>query len=242
MAIAQCWFPHTSHRTADHVPSYRLYSDEIKAHASTGVGLGSHAAQALRANVLHIHPGSALSLLLPSPQSAGGAGAGGHHGRGEWNKSHQQPMKKHHAAIAPKWLVFQELVATSKMFLRSVCSIEFAWVQHLLPRLQQVDAHALSGRGPAPAPSIPEPSQSLDQSSHLASSDASAALAAGDIVTGQVGKQTGDLQAQSSNGAAVTTPASVTQQSIGVPDKAALARQRYLERQRAGANPVASRS
>lgn len=50
------------------------------------------------------------------------------------------------AEVEPKWVVYQELVFTSKPFMRHVCAIEFKWVQTLLPKLRQADIQKLSGR------------------------------------------------------------------------------------------------
>ncbi|KAJ8037867.1 putative ATP-dependent RNA helicase DHX40 [Holothuria leucospilota] len=43
------------------------------------------------------------------------------------------------------WVMFHEIVWTSKVFMRTVCSIDYDWVKDLLPRLHEVDAYGLSG-------------------------------------------------------------------------------------------------
>jgi len=48
--------------------------------------------------------------------------------------------------VLPKWVVYQELVFTSKAFIRQVCSIDFTWVEHMLPRLKSADIDRLVGR------------------------------------------------------------------------------------------------
>jgi ATP-dependent RNA helicase DHX8/PRP22 len=47
--------------------------------------------------------------------------------------------------LGPEWLVYHELVATPRAFLRQVCAVEEAWVVSLLPRLRDVDVQRLSG-------------------------------------------------------------------------------------------------
>ncbi|KAK9412522.1 putative ATP-dependent RNA helicase DHX40 [Crotalus adamanteus] len=42
------------------------------------------------------------------------------------------------------WILFHDVVVTSKVYLRTVCPIRYAWVQDLLPRLHQIDAYELS--------------------------------------------------------------------------------------------------
>ncbi|XP_063152447.1 probable ATP-dependent RNA helicase DHX40 isoform X2 [Candoia aspera] len=42
------------------------------------------------------------------------------------------------------WILFHDVVVTSKIYLRTVCPIRYAWVQDLLPRLHQIDAYELS--------------------------------------------------------------------------------------------------
>ena len=48
--------------------------------------------------------------------------------------------------IQPKWIVFHELVYTTKPYVRNVCAVEYKWVQPLLPLLSQADIHRLTGR------------------------------------------------------------------------------------------------
>lgn len=47
--------------------------------------------------------------------------------------------------LLPEWLVYHELVATSRPFLRNVCRVEAEWVAPLTPRLENVDIARLSG-------------------------------------------------------------------------------------------------
>jgi len=52
--------------------------------------------------------------------------------------------------LYPEWIIYHELVATSRPFLRQVCAVEANWVETLLPRLRGVDVQRLSGRAQQP--------------------------------------------------------------------------------------------
>ncbi|XP_070579352.1 probable ATP-dependent RNA helicase DHX40 isoform X2 [Ptychodera flava] len=43
------------------------------------------------------------------------------------------------------WLIFHEVVWTSKVFLRTVCPVRYEWIKDWLPRLHELDVYALSG-------------------------------------------------------------------------------------------------
>jgi hypothetical protein len=47
--------------------------------------------------------------------------------------------------LGPEWVVYHELVATQRAYLRQVCAVEEAWVAPILPRLRDVDVKRLSG-------------------------------------------------------------------------------------------------
>lgn len=56
--------------------------------------------------------------------------------------------------LLPEWLIYHELVATSRPYLRQVCPTRYELVAPLLPKLQDADVTRLSGgRITAPAPS-----------------------------------------------------------------------------------------
>ena len=38
------------------------------------------------------------------------------------------------------WLLFHEMVWTSKVFARTVCSVNYAWIKDLLPKLHEVSS------------------------------------------------------------------------------------------------------
>lgn len=62
--------------------------------------------------------------------------------RATWLHIHpSSPLK----LLQPKWVVYQDLIYTSKAFMRNLCSIEFGWVQHLLPRLRGANVQRLCG-------------------------------------------------------------------------------------------------
>jgi len=57
--------------------------------------------------------------------------------------------------LYPEWVVYHELVTTSRPFLRQVCRVEAEWVEPLIPRLRGVDVKRLGGRKPADVPVEP---------------------------------------------------------------------------------------
>lgn len=47
--------------------------------------------------------------------------------------------------VAPKWVVYNELVFTTKPFIKGLCTIEYDWVMELLPRLRSANIRKLVG-------------------------------------------------------------------------------------------------
>eukprot|EP00050_Salpingoeca_kvevrii_P001049 m.161326 g.161326 ORF g.161326 m.161326 type:complete len:126 (+) comp10285_c0_seq1:3258-3635(+) len=45
------------------------------------------------------------------------------------------------------WVLFHEVVSTSKAYMRTITPIDYSWVQDKLPKLHEVDVHMLSGSG-----------------------------------------------------------------------------------------------
>uniref|UniRef100_A0A8D2L3D9 RNA helicase n=1 Tax=Varanus komodoensis TaxID=61221 RepID=A0A8D2L3D9_VARKO len=43
-----------------------------------------------------------------------------------------------------EWILFHDVLVTSKVYLRTVCPVRYDWIQDLLPRLHQIDAYELS--------------------------------------------------------------------------------------------------
>lgn len=43
-----------------------------------------------------------------------------------------------------EWIIFHDVLVTSKVYVRTVCPIRYEWVQELLPRLHKMDAYELS--------------------------------------------------------------------------------------------------
>lgn len=42
------------------------------------------------------------------------------------------------------WVIFHDVLATSRVFVRTLCPIRYDWVKDLLPKLHQVDVYELS--------------------------------------------------------------------------------------------------
>jgi hypothetical protein len=42
------------------------------------------------------------------------------------------------------WVIFHDMMVTSRVYLRTVCPIRYDWVKDLLPKLHEVDAYELS--------------------------------------------------------------------------------------------------
>jgi ATP-dependent RNA helicase DHX8/PRP22 len=45
----------------------------------------------------------------------------------------------------PEWLIFDEIVQTSKPYMRRVCQIEYEWIKSLLPKLNAINIKKLTG-------------------------------------------------------------------------------------------------
>ena len=55
------------------------------------------------------------------------------------------PLRRDEDGLLPEWVLYHELVSTTKVFLSKVCPMERRWVDHILPRLQNIDVGRLSG-------------------------------------------------------------------------------------------------
>uniref|UniRef100_A0A8C8RGN6 DEAH-box helicase 40 n=1 Tax=Pelusios castaneus TaxID=367368 RepID=A0A8C8RGN6_9SAUR len=44
----------------------------------------------------------------------------------------------------PEWIIFHDVLVTSKMYVRTVCPIRYDWVKDLLPKLHEIDVYELS--------------------------------------------------------------------------------------------------
>ncbi|XP_063002604.1 LOW QUALITY PROTEIN: probable ATP-dependent RNA helicase DHX40 [Elgaria multicarinata webbii] len=51
-------------------------------------------------------------------------------------------LRDHEAEL--EWILFHDVLVTSKVYLRTVCPVRYEWVKDLLPRLHQIDAYELS--------------------------------------------------------------------------------------------------
>lgn len=43
-----------------------------------------------------------------------------------------------------EWILFHDVLVTSRIYVRTVCPIRYEWVKDLLPKLHEVEAHELS--------------------------------------------------------------------------------------------------
>lgn len=42
------------------------------------------------------------------------------------------------------WVIFHDILVTSRVYMRTVCPIRYEWVKDLLPKLHEVDVYDLS--------------------------------------------------------------------------------------------------
>ncbi|KAI3895007.1 hypothetical protein MKW92_036794, partial [Papaver armeniacum] len=54
-------------------------------------------------------------------------------------------LKAEEDGMLPNYVVYHELIATSRPFMRSVCAVEVSWVEPILQKLKKVDVNKLSG-------------------------------------------------------------------------------------------------
>ncbi|KAI3880903.1 hypothetical protein MKX03_032728 [Papaver bracteatum] len=54
-------------------------------------------------------------------------------------------LKPEEDGMLPNYVVYHELIATSRPFMRSVCAVEVSWVEPILQKLKKVDVNKLSG-------------------------------------------------------------------------------------------------
>ena len=59
--------------------------------------------------------------------------------------SSARPLANEITGLLPEWIVYHELVATTRVFLRNVCAVEAPWVGAVTERLREVDLKRLSG-------------------------------------------------------------------------------------------------
>lgn len=116
-----------------------------------------------------------------------------------------------------KWIVYGEVVATGRQWMRQCCTVEYAWVQSHVARMKTVRVHALAG-GVEPSPD--------DVSSASASDPASAAtptaVAVAETEEQIQAREARQLQQQ------ILTASKAQVDTAGVAD----AKARYLERKR----------
>lgn len=54
------------------------------------------------------------------------------------------PRKLYDKEAELNWVIFHDVLATSRVFVRTLCPIRYDWVKDLLPKLHQVDVYELS--------------------------------------------------------------------------------------------------
>ncbi|KAJ4960743.1 hypothetical protein NE237_020653 [Protea cynaroides] len=54
-------------------------------------------------------------------------------------------LKTDENGMLPNYVVYHELIATTRPFMRSVCGVEMQWVTHILKKLEKLDIDKLSG-------------------------------------------------------------------------------------------------
>ncbi|CAM5164643.1 unnamed protein product [Eretmochelys imbricata] len=50
----------------------------------------------------------------------------------------------HDQELQPEWIIFHDVLVTSKIYVRMVCPIRYEWVKDLLPKLHEIDVYELS--------------------------------------------------------------------------------------------------
>ena len=63
----------------------------------------------------------------------------------EVHPSSARPLANEITGLLPEWIVYHELVATTRVFLRNVCAVEAPWVAPVTERLRGVNLKRLSG-------------------------------------------------------------------------------------------------
>ncbi|KAK3228876.1 hypothetical protein Dsin_000757 [Dipteronia sinensis] len=58
-------------------------------------------------------------------------------------------LKADEEGTLPDYVVYHELIATSRPFMRNVCAVEMAWVTPILEKLEKIDTNKLSSGGSA---------------------------------------------------------------------------------------------
>ncbi|RZC89521.1 hypothetical protein C5167_027065 [Papaver somniferum] len=60
-------------------------------------------------------------------------------------KNLRRALSPEEDGMLPNYVVYHELIATSRPFMRSVCAVEVSWVEPILQKLKKVDVNKLSG-------------------------------------------------------------------------------------------------
>lgn len=54
------------------------------------------------------------------------------------------PFKLFDQEAELNWVIFHDVLVTSRVYIRTVCPIRYEWVKDLLPKLHEVDVYELS--------------------------------------------------------------------------------------------------
>nr|CAB3491513.1 unnamed protein product [Digitaria exilis] len=55
----------------------------------------------------------------------------------------------------PMYVVYHELISTTRPYMRNICAVDQAWVEPILKKLEKLDVNRLSGGSSAPKDSEP---------------------------------------------------------------------------------------
>ncbi|MCL7022340.1 hypothetical protein MKW94_004448 [Papaver nudicaule] len=72
-------------------------------------------------------------------------------------------LKPDEDGMLPNYVVYHELIATSRPFMRNVCAVEMAWVMPILHKLEKVDVNKLSGGFATPEDTLQEQASDLSK-------------------------------------------------------------------------------
>jgi ATP-dependent RNA helicase DHX8/PRP22 len=64
--------------------------------------------------------------------------------------------------MMPNYVVYHELISTTRPFMRNVCAVDMAWVAPIKRKIEKLNVRKLSG-GPAPSFKVPEEKTELSK-------------------------------------------------------------------------------
>jgi ATP-dependent RNA helicase DHX8/PRP22 len=123
----------------------------------------------------------------------------------------------------PKWVVFHEIMYTSKPYLRNFTVIDFAWIKKRLHKLKSVHSAQLCGRDAAVGLDLPGPNDNGDEHHGTSAKQCPASA----IITGS-----DPLAADSQSSSASSSAGPNTHANAAASSSREAARQRYLARRK----------